>query len=263
MNKKNIVIYLPVFNSFQNLDEIFFSFGSLDLNIVKIIIIDNASNVPKNEKLKIIETLKKKHSYEILFLINQQNYGIGGSKKILYKILENIKFDYYCSILTSRRFNVNELIKTINNHIVDEFDYLIFSRFLNDANTRDYNLLRRIGNYFFIYLTKILTGCKFTDPGSIIYLKSKKCFDLILDLNTSDLTNGSHFGHFLNILIYKYSNNIIVKEVNINWKEGNVKSHVNGLQYSIILLLSLLKYFFTNKFFKSAKKEFKFEEFRF
>ncbi len=60
MEKKKIVIYLPVFNSFQNLDEIFFSFGSLELNIVKIIIIDNASTISKNEKLKIIETLKKK-----------------------------------------------------------------------------------------------------------------------------------------------------------------------------------------------------------
>tara|TARA_Y100000591_G_C21828589_1_gene698194 strand:- start:57 stop:848 length:792 start_codon:yes stop_codon:yes gene_type:complete len=263
MEKKKIVIYLPVFNSFQNLDEIFFSFGSLELNIVKIIIIDNASTISKNEKLKIIETLKKKYSYEIIFLINEENYGIGGSKKILYKILQNLRFDFYCSILTSGRFNVNELIKTINNHTLDKFDYLIFSRFLNNVNTKEYNSVRRIGNYFFIYLTKILTGCKFTDPGSIIYLKSKKCYDLILNLNISNLTDGSHFGHFLNILIYKFSNNIIVKEVNINWKEGNIKSHVNGLQYSLILLLSLLKYFFTNKFFKTVKKQFKFEEFRF
>ena len=84
-----------------------------------------------------------------------------------------------------------------------------------------------------------------------------------MSLNTYDLTNGSHFGHFLNILIYKFSNNIAVKEVKINWKEGNIKSHVNGLQYSIILLLSLFKYFFTNEFFKPVKKEFKFEEFQF
>lgn len=263
MEKKNIVIYLPVFNSFQNLDEIFLSFKSLELKIVKIIIIDNASTISKNEKLKIIEILKKKYSYEILFLINKQNYGIGGSKKILYKILENLKFDYYCSILTSRRFNVNELIKTINNHILEQFDYLIFSRFLDSANNRDYNLLRKIGNYFFIYLTNKLTGCKFTDPGSIIYLKSKKCYELILDLNIGNLTNGSHFGHFLNILIYKFSNNIAVKEVKINWKEGNIKSHVNVLQYSIILFLSLFKYFFTNEFFKPVKKEFKFEKFEF
>lgn len=263
MEKKNIVIYLPVFNSFQNLEEIFLSFKFLQLNIVKIIIIDNASSIPKNEKINIIKNLKKKYFYEIIFLINEENYGIGGSKKILYKTLENLNFDFFCSILTSKRFDVLELIKTINNTILDNFDYLIFSRFLNDANTKHYNSIRKIGNYFFIYLTKLFTGCKLTDPGSIIYVKNRKCFNLLSDIKISNLTNGSHFGHFLNILIYKFSKNFVIKEVDINWKEGNVKSHVNGLEYSIVLFFSLIKYFFTKRFFNSKKIEFKYEKFLF
>ena len=260
MEKKDIVIYLPVFNSFQNLDEIFYSFKLLNLNVIKIIIIDNASNTPKNEKITIIKNLKKKYLYEIIFLLNEENYGIGGSKKILYKTLENLKFDFFCSILTSKRFDISELVFTMNREIQHKFDYLIFSRFLNYKNTKNYSLLRRVGNYFFIYLTKFLTNCELTDPGSIIYIKNRKCFDLIKDLNISNLTNGSHFGHFLNILISQLKKNIIIKEVEINWREGNIKSHVNGIEYSVILFLSLFKYFFTKKFFKPQKKKFKFEK---
>ena len=263
MKKKNIVIYLPVFNSFQNLDEIFSTLKYLDLNIIKIIIIDNASSINKNEKINIIKNLKKKYLYEIILLINEENYGIGGSKKILYKTLNSLNFDYFCSILTSKRFDISELILTINKKILVNFDYLIFSRFLNNENTKHYNSIRKVGNKFFIYLTNLLTGCKLTDPGSIIYVKNRKCFNLLSDLRISNLTNGSHFGHFLNILIYKFSKNLVIKEVDINWKEGNVKSHVNGLEYSIILFLSLVKYSLTKEFFKPKKKEFRFEKFEF
>ena len=51
--------------------------------------------------------------------------------------------------------------------------------------------------------------------------------------------------------------------MDINWKEGNVKSHVNGLEYSIILFLSLVKYSLTKEFFKPKKIEFRFEKFEF
>ena len=117
MEKKSVVIYLPVFNSFQNLDEIFLSFGSLELNIVKIIIIDNASTIPKNEKLKIIETLKNKYSYEIIFLINDQNYGIGGSKKFSAESIQNFKESG--KRLQKRKDAVNKLgVKDMLNKLI-------------------------------------------------------------------------------------------------------------------------------------------------
>ena len=263
MQKKNVVIYLPVFNSFKNLEEIFERFKFINLNIIKVIIIDNASIISKDAKLKIITDLKRKFFYEIIFIINEENYGIGGSKKIFYKILENLNFDYYFSILTTKRFSIHELIQSMNANIDDSVDCLFFSRFLNKENTKGYSTIRKLGNYFFIYLTRILTGCNLTDPGSIIYLKNKKCFNIISNLELSKLTNGSHFGHFLNILFFKSSSDIIIKEIAINWSEGNIKSHINGFQYSIVLLFSLIKYFFTNSFFIQIKKDFRFEKFNF
>ena len=118
------------------------------MNIVKIIIIDNASIIFKNKKINIIKNLKKKYLYEIILLINEENYGLGGSKKILYKTLNSLNFDYFCSILTSKRFDISELILTLNKKILDNFDYLIFSRFLNNENTKHYSSIRKVGNIF-------------------------------------------------------------------------------------------------------------------
>ena len=126
MKKKNVVIYLPVFNSFKNLEEIFERFKFINLNIIKVIIIDNASIISKDAKLKIITDLKRKFFYEIIFIINEENYGIGGSKKIFYKILENLNFDYYFSILTTKRFSIHELIQSMNANINDSVDCLFF-----------------------------------------------------------------------------------------------------------------------------------------
>ena len=83
---------------------------------------------------------------------------------------------------------------------------------------------------------------------------------IIKKLNYKQITNGSHFGHFLNIYIYKLKIKIKIKEISIEWKNGNIKSHLNGYTYVIILFLSLIKYFFTGSFFKEKNNRFNFKK---
>ena len=49
-------------------------------------------------------------------------------------------------------------------------------------------------------------------------------------------------------------------EIPINWSDGNLKSHLNSFTYPIILLFSLIKYFFTKSFFLEKKNDFKYKK---
>ena len=88
--KKNpkIIINLSVYNSYKNLKKIIFGISSLKLNIVKIFIIDNNSSNTIKQKLSIIKKIKNLYKIRLKLIINEKNYGFGGSQKILFSQLK-------------------------------------------------------------------------------------------------------------------------------------------------------------------------------
>ena len=257
MKKNYFIISLPVYNSYKNLNLIFKNFCKKKINITKIIVIDNCSNNSISEKKKIISKLKLLYKVNIKLIINEDNYGIGGSQKILFENLSHEKYDFLVNTTTSGRYSVKKLVQNIVKLKNINFDYISFSRFMKNSNLSKYSRLRTIGNFFFIFLTKFLTKCNFSDPGSVTYLISKKFFDKIYNKNIISLTNSSQFPHFFNIIL---SHNIIkFKEAPIDWSSGNVKSHLKWFSYCIVLLLSLMHFFFFNKFFKEKKIIYKYK----
>ena len=132
------------------------------------------------------------------------------------------------------------------------------SRFLSSEDTENYNFFRKIANHLFIRITKIFTKCNFSDPGMAIFMVKKKICNILLKNEFSYLTNSSHFPHFMNVVLYKYIKTY--KEFNINWKEGNVKSHLNSVSYPLLLLLNLILFRIKGSFIKySTKNNFKFK----
>jgi len=254
--KKKILVYLPVYNSFKNLPKIFRELSlNFRKNIPDVLIVDNASTIfSEQEKINSIKKIKSQNKkINIFFLVNNKNYGIGGSMKIMINFAKKYNYQYVCSLLTSGRYNEKVIIKEMKKRISESYDYIIFSRFKIKGMAKNYNKLRYCFNIFFINMTKILTKCYFTDPGSIIFLLK---LNILNKINFKNITNGSHFGHFLNIYIYKINRNFL--EIPMKWGEGNIRSHLNSLSYVIILASSLLKYFFTGEFFKEKNNSFKF-----
>tara|TARA_B100000767_G_C19765041_1_gene537127 strand:- start:1109 stop:1894 length:786 start_codon:yes stop_codon:yes gene_type:complete len=253
-----LILNLPTFNSMSNLEEILDALVKSGLKIKKIYITDNNSQISNLEKTKLVNVLKSKYFKNITLIINKKNYGIGGSQKITFESIKNENFDYFINLQTSNKYDPNIIINDIKRSIISEKDYYLFSRFLIKENTKNYNQLRKYANKLFIFLTKLLTKANLSDPGNAQYVMKKSLFDKI-DLNeVLRITNGSHFPHFLNIILFNMKINIV--ELPINWGEGNLRSHLNSITYPIILLFSLVKYFFTKSFFTEKNNNFDYEK---
>tara|TARA_B100000795_G_scaffold259880_1_gene235229 strand:- start:1396 stop:2181 length:786 start_codon:yes stop_codon:yes gene_type:complete len=255
LKNPELIVNLPTYNSIHNLEKIFDALFKSELKIKKVFITDNNSNIPDLKKIELVNNLKSKFFDNIILIINKENYGIGGSQKITFDYLKNENFDYFINLQTSNRYDPKIAINDIIKNIISQKDYYLFSRFLIKENTKNYNLVRKFANKFFIFLTKILTKANLSDPGNAQYIIKKSFFDKI-DLNeVKKITNSSHFPHFLNVKLYNMK--IDFKEIPINWGEGNIKSHLNSITYPIILLFSLIKYFFTKSFFLEKYNNFK------
>ena len=259
INKKFIIAF-SVYNSYQNLKSIFSEIkkSSYDYLIKRVIIIDNNSDKNFEEKISFIKNLSIKYKKKIQLIINKNNYGLGGSQKILFKNLKKEKFSYLINAHTTGRYKIVNQLKFINKKI--EYDYIIGSRFLNNKNTKNYSIIRKIFNIFFIRVTNLTTGCKLSDPGSAIYIINKKLLLKIMPM-TIRLTNYSHFNHLLNVLIYKKKPSIY--EFSMRWKEGNIKSHLNPIKYVTVLLFSLINFYLNKNFYKKEISNFKFKKYAF
>jgi len=260
MNKEKFIINLFVYNSYKNLKTIFKYLYLSKINISKIIIIDNNSSNSISNKKKIIKSINDKYKFNISLIVNKKNYGLGGSHKILFSLLKKEKFDFFLNLGTTNRYYISLVLKDVVKNYKKNYDYYLFSRFLNKKNTKNYNFLRKVMNVFFIKLTKLLTGINLTDPGSSTMVVSQKCFKKVKQSIFIDITNGSHFTHFLNV---KFCNlKIKYLEIPIIWKEGNVKSHLNAMSYVFILFFSLIKFALTGKFFNERNNNFSFQSFK-
>ena len=258
--EKKIYLSLAVYNSFDNLEKIFLKIKESKYNkiINNIIIIDNNSELNKKLKIQLIRKLSLRFKKKIIFIINKENYGLGGSQKILFKILKKKKFDYFINGHTSGRYKIIDQIKHIGK--ISKFEYIVGSRFNNKQDAKGYSLTRKVANIFFQKITSLVSSNKLNDPGNAIYLMSKKTFGKIYK-NSMNLTNYSHFNHLLNVLIQSKTNKIF--EYSLKWKDGNIKSHLNPSMYIIVLSLSLFKFYLTGSFFKEKISKFKYDKYHF
>ena len=253
-----LILNFLTYNSLHNLEKIFDEIFKADLKIKKIFITDNNSEIEDSKKIELVNNLKSKFFSNIILITNDRNYGIGGSQKITFDIIKNEKFDYFINLQTSNKYDPKIVISDIKKNLTSKKDYYLFSRFLKKDNTKNYSLLRKIANKIFIFLTKILTKTNFSDPGNAQYVIKKDLFNKIDQDEVKKITNSSHFPHLLNIKLYNMKIDFI--EIPINWSDGNLKSHLNSVTYPIILLFSLIKYFFTKSFFLEKKNDFKYKK---
>ena len=90
------IISIQTYNSLQNTHKILSEINGLNKNIFEIVIIDNCSlNFTLEQKREIFEELRKLSKFKISLILNKQNYGIGGSFKILFNYLKSKDFSYW------------------------------------------------------------------------------------------------------------------------------------------------------------------------
>ena len=182
-----------------------------------------------------------------------------GFKQQEYAGIKDEKFDYLINLQTSGRFSVKEVLNSLKKINLIKFDYVVFSRFLKKNSSKNYNLIRRFGNIFFSFFTRLFTNCKISDPGMAINVIRFTLFKKIKANNKIlNLTNDSHFPHLFNIIIFE--NKFLFKEKSIDWGEGNIKSHLTAIpiNYVINLLFYLLRYLIFGRFKPIKKNNFKY-----
>jgi len=119
-----------------------------------------------------------------------------------------------------------------------DLDVVVASRFIESADISEYDKFRIMGNHFFNFLTRLMTGVKMSDAGTGIMLCKSS---LISSLPFAGLSSGLHFNPQLNILIFR-DPKVKYVEIPLHWKDSNVPSHMKTINYTSGLIIALFKY---------------------
>ena len=212
--------------------------------IDKLILIDDAC--PENTT-KFVEHLIKNNSQifnKIFCIYNNKNLGIGGATKKGFEYAIKNNADYVIKIDSDGQMNPDDIIKFKLKQKQNNFDYIKGNRFLIEGNEKNIPIVRRFGNKFLGYISKINSGYKnISDPVNgffLIKISTLKKIDYI------NLNNGFFFeSDIINKLGAKKAS---IAEVPIIAKYGNIRSNLNVLKILLPFIYYHLKFFFKKKF---------------
>jgi GT2 family glycosyltransferase len=235
-----ILIVIPIRNVLHSLKVIFreLDWSLLD-KINQILFIDNLSSDGSAEFIDSLKNSSVKNSNKIKLIKNSENIGYGGSiKKGIKYALEN-NYSHIIIQHGDNQTSTNNVIKIFMDSIQNNPDKLVLTTRFKNSNIKEYNILRKLGNFYFNFITKILTGYKLTDPGAAISCIPTK---FLTNINLNDLDNHYHFHPQLNLKYFE--NKIPIVEKGIKWSDSESKSELNLYKYAIKLQVFLIVYYF-------------------
>jgi len=104
------------------------------------------------------------------------NLGYGAALQTGFKYALKKKYEFAVQMDADGQHDPSSILPLIKPVINDEIDIVIGSRFLDKGNYKA-PLVRRMGMYFFGFITSILTGRKITDPTSGFQALNKKVME--------------------------------------------------------------------------------------
>lgn len=99
-------------------------------------------------------------------LMNDDNYGLGGSHKVAFNYAIDNGFDYCIVLHGDDQGSIKDLLPRLIAGEHREVDYLLGARFLPESRLTGYSPLRTLGNHVFNLIYSAVAGARIHDLGS-------------------------------------------------------------------------------------------------
>ena len=221
-----ITFLIPTYNEFSNIELIVNKINSLYLKeSYKIFFIDDDS---KDGSLDIFKKLKDTDK-NVDFCIRKSV-----TRDLTQSIIHAVNFinnEYILVIDCDLQHDVQAIPSMIESLVYKKYDLVIGCRNINKIN----QLNRRYISFFGILLTKITGIPKLKDPLSGFFGLKTKDFK-----NISPLIKSKGYKILLSLLFY-LSDNIKIKEIDINFYERRYEKSKLNLKVKFYFILQIIK----------------------
>lgn len=172
INKKKVFIILPVKDESESIEKCIKRLNLLKKKLtgykIKIIVINDGS-VDGSEK-------KIPNTKDILLVNYPNNRGLGYAVRSGIIIAKKFNADFVVKVDADLQHEYFDIIKLLDCIELNKFDLVYGRRVLVDYKM---SIIRKLGNLFFTYLMKKLTGWNIQDSQPGMFITNKKCLNCL------------------------------------------------------------------------------------
>lgn len=201
----------------------------------EVIVIDNRS---PDGTLKAAErALKGIGATDNKLLLNDANYGLGGSHKVAFNYALDHCFEECVVLHGDDQGNIADMAAHLSREAMGHTDWLLGARFMRESRLEGYSQFRTFGNFVFNLIYSLGTRRRIYDLGSGLnaYRMSTLADRFYLRLS-DDLTFNYH------MILHAAARQLRMDFVPISWRELDQVSNAKLVSQSIELLKAMASY---------------------
>jgi len=180
-------------------------------------------------------------------LLNDGNYGLGGSHKVAFNHALAGGFDYVIVLHGDDQGSIADILPLLKDGAHRNVDCLLGARFMKNSQLRGYSALRTFGNHVFNALYGMAAGKRIHDLGSGLNLYRVAALrDGSWLRNANDLT--FNYYQILRSIALEHR----IRFFPLEWREDDQVSNVKMFRQSLRVLRIVTDYFLKRKPFLAA-----------
>jgi len=254
---EKILLFIPMYNCRNQITRVLDQInGENEKYISEIIIVNNRSTDNGGEIVKEYLT-KRNFECKVSLLLNDENYGLGGSHKVAFNYAVKNNFDYIIVLHGDDQGDFNNIVPILKNKEYKKYDCMLGSRIMRGSKLKGYSKFRTFGNKVYNLIFSKALFNKIYDLGSGLNMYSIKMLESGFYNKFSD---GLTFNCYMLLASNYYKHNI--RFFPITWREDDQVSNVKMMSQALNTFGLVVKYFFERgKYIKSDLRDKRFENY--
>ncbi|MBB5192458.1 glycosyltransferase involved in cell wall biosynthesis [Silvimonas terrae] len=214
------LLFVPMYNCERQIPRVIEQLADVPPGFIsEMIVVDNRS--PDGGVAAAKAALGRFPDVPAKVMVNDGNYGLGGSHKVAFNYAIEHGFDNVIVLHGDDQGAIADLLPFFEPFRNSDADCLLGARFMKGARLQNYSLFRTFGNYVFNTLFSVAGGQKLYDLGSGLNLYRVKSLTKVDYLrNANDLTFNYYM--ILNTLAAGWK----LRFFPISWREDDQVSNV-------------------------------------
>jgi glycosyltransferase involved in cell wall biosynthesis len=230
-----ILLFIPMYNCERQIGRVVDQLTPrIQALLSGLIVVDNRST-DKGQAV-VAERIKSLHITANV-LMNDGNYGLGGSHKVAFEHALSHGFDYLLVLHGDDQGSVEDIVPYLERREHHGLDALLGARFMKGSKLEGYSAMRTLGNYAFNTLYSVVSGYPIKDLGSGLNLyRVGALADRWWLKNANDLTFNYH------MMLKSIDRGWKMKFFPLTWRESDQVSNVKLVRQSLRVAEIALRY---------------------
>ncbi|MDB5685593.1 MAG: glycosyltransferase [Rhizorhabdus sp.] len=236
-----ILLFVPMYNCAKQVPRVIAQLTpEVRELLAEILVIDNRS--PDNGPQAATEALAKLGDFPSKLVINDGNYGLGGSQKVAFTYALENGFDYVIMLHGDDQGSIADIVPALRRGDHRDVDALLGARFMKGSTLPGYSAIRTLGNHVFNAIYSVATGMAIKDLGSGLNMyRVSSLADRWWLRNADDLTFNYH------MIVRSAQAGWKMRFFPLNWREDDQVSNVKLVSQTLRVARLPLAYTFRRR----------------